>query len=475
MSRDHSYRHSRCRSVRAFTIVELLVVIGMMSVLTGIFSVALSSARVEARIKRCNAEVRSISVILQQKLNDISLAPVSLIGSTGTAVDSVEQNRVTMLARRDLSRMILPQCRADLIYPPSRLQVLLSSGPSAVKVKTPNEWSQMRRYAGFDFPHPVQIESPLTVPFRVFSNAFADSLTQYLDGGTEGTTLRGTLGSLDGYVLDLEDSAIVPWPEGASPPVNETWTRDFESAECLYLILASTETLGERAIDQIHARSIANLDSDAVPEIVDPWGVPYEFVRDPVGRAFIRVPQAPPATGPLPSHGNGPDSTDYLRTDLRHRNNVPTTRETMIDAPFQLRPLIVSAGPDGEFGMRRTFNREGSFALDRMGISPRHSTAATHFLSLTPPLPGGVLLGTYQYPDPYVQFRNSITSPYQSAATSATTNFFRFDFATITNATLASWYSDGTTIPIGLGAALIDANGVVEEAFADNVFSDTAE
>ncbi len=26
---------------------------------------------------------------------------------------------------------------------------------------------------------------------------------------------------------------------------------------------------------------IANLDGDAVPEIVDPWGVPYEFMREP--------------------------------------------------------------------------------------------------------------------------------------------------------------------------------------------------
>ncbi len=444
----------------AFTLVELLVVITLMGILTGMFTIALTGAQQDARIKRAQSEVRTLSVILQQKLNDISLAPVRLVGNTTNASSSVEQNRVTMLARRDLMRMTMPECRADLIYPPARIQYTgfaIGSGTfaTAAKVEQPSEWAQMRRVAGFAFHTGAQIENAAGVP-AVFTAPLIDSAGAY----GANATLRTRLGTVRGYTIDLTTAL---WPAGASPPAGETWTRDFESSECLYLILATTQVFGQRALDQLSPRSIANVDGDAVPEIVDPWGVPYEFIRDPVGRNF-RIRR----TMPLPpgQHPDGADPNDYLRTDFRFTNNDSTVPITMLDDPYRVSPLVMSAGSDGEFGLRRTFDRRGDFTTDRMGVSPRYSTGMTQLTGVA----GLTLTGSFQYPDPYAQLRNNNTSPYASNADNLVT-----PFADLSTATLFSWHGDGTNPAVGLGAAFLTASGQVDEAYADNIASDNPE
>lgn len=443
-----------------FTLVELLVVVTLMGILTGMFTIALSGARQDARIKRAQSEVRTLSVILQQKINDISLAPVRLVGNTTNAASSLEQNRVTMLARRDLMRMTMPQCRADLIYPPARIQytgftIATGTFATAAKVEQPSEWAQMRRVAGFAFHTGAQVENAGGIP-AVFTGAAIDSAGAY----GANAQLRTALGGIRGYTIDLSTAA---WPAAATPPVGETWTRDFESSECLYLILATTQIFGQRALDQLSPRSIANLDGDAIPEIVDPWGVPYEFIRDPVGRDF-RIRKT--STLPVESHPNGADPNDYLRTDFRFVNNDSATPITMFDDPFRVSPLVISAGADGEFGLRRSFDRRGDFTADRMGVSPRYSTGMTQLTGVA----GLSLAGTYQYPDPYAQLRNSNASPYASNADNLIT-----PVADMSTATLFSWHGDGTSPAVGLGAAFLTASGKLDEAYGDNIVSDNPE
>lgn len=447
---------ARTRTSGGFTLVELLVVVTLMSLLSGMMSIALSSARQDARIKRAEAEVRTISTILQQKINDINLAPVPILGNTIGAANSIEINRVNMLARRDLMRMSLPQCRADLIYPPARLQFGLTTGAaSSVKIEQPSEWAQMRRVAGFTNPSGVQVEFASSV--TPFSLPGTDSIGLYNGSGA----LRTALGALNGYVIDL---TTAPWPETNTPLAGETWTRDFESAECLYLILASTRVFGDRALDQLNPRSIANLDGDAIPEIVDPWGNPYEFIRDPVGRVYREVKTTPLPTEPHPA---GADATDYLRTDFRFQNNDGTDVTTLLDDPFKIYPLLISAGPDGNFGLRTTFNRNGILARDTIGISPRTSTAAIQLTGV----PSATLSGSFQYPDPYLQLRNGSSAPYQSQSA----NLF-VPWADLSNATLAGWHgSGGANAAVGLGAGILLPNGSLDPAFGDNIASDDPE
>ena len=285
----------------------------------------------------------------------------------------------------------MPQCRADLIYPPARIQYVafaIGSGTfaSAAKVEQPSEWAQMRRIAGFANHTGIQVETDWLRGFGLHRVRLSTRTAP--TPATRRCAPR--LGSIRGYMIDL---TTAPWPEPATPPAGETWTRDFESAECLYLILATTEIFGQRALDQLSPRSIANVDGDAIPEIVDPWGVPYEFIRDPVGRSF-RIRKT--SSLPVETHPDGPDPNDYLRTDFRFTNNDSTIPITMFDDPFQVSPLVISAGADGEFGLRRSFDRRGDFTTDRMGVSPRYSTGMTQLTGVV----GTTLTGTLSIPRP---------------------------------------------------------------------------
>jgi hypothetical protein len=368
--------------------------------------------------------------------------------------------------------MTLPQCRADLIYPPARLQyrkriTAALSVACASKLKEPIEWGTMRRVAGFVTPRGVAMEGlPNISP--VFSSALEDSLNGaggYFNSSTNGTALRVALGSIvaQNGTVDVIDLTTEPWGTDLSTDANSPWTREFESAECLYLILASTELYGERALDQFSSRMIANVDGDAVPEMVDPWGVPYEFIRDAAGFGFSFV-NPPPAVGALPDnpHPSGSDSNDFLRTDLRYLDDDPAVPTTLVNNPYRMTPIIVSAGSDREFGIRRSFNLEGSFTDGLAGISPRHSISVIRYQ--TPPgasvVPQPFLGGSYQFPDPYLGV-NPIGDPGASSDGSA----FIASPAAVSAATYDAWNAG-----VGLGARIYNGSRPVAAA-ADDIFS----
>ncbi len=491
MTNNFIYRKSQ---PTAFTLVELLVVITLMAVLAGMMTYAMAGARQEAREKRAQAEMASMNAILLQKMNEINLQPVLFVppnetsGPVGPSVtlnEGIEANRVSMLARRDLARMVLPQCRADLIYPPARLQYrkTVRSGGSpgiracATKIKEPAEWGTMRRIAGFVTPRGATMESLGSLPPvpAVFSDPLIDPIegaNGYFGGSTSSGVLRNALGSM--FPVDGSTGTVVidlisePWDEDRSADKSTPWTRQYESAECLYLILASTELFGERALDQFSGRMIANLDGDAVPEIIDPWGVPYEFIRDAVGVGFpfhsavlpaAGSPLAPSPAGrpspypPAAPNPAGPDANDYLRTDSRLASDGSTVNDT-----YRLTPLIISAGPDSDFGIRTSFNLDRSFNNGLAGISPRHSISVVRYTGAL--LPSPTLSGSYQYPDPYLG-----VYPTGDPGSASNGGAFAVSPATVTEATQDAWYSG-----IGLGSRIFAGRQPIAAA-GDDIYS----
>ncbi|KLU05093.1 putative signal peptide and transmembrane protein [Rhodopirellula islandica] len=135
--------------------------------------------------------------------------------------------------------------------------------------------------------------------------------------------------------------------------VPTTATEEFQSAECLYLILATSYSAGTPAIDAIPTSNIGDVDGDGMFEILDGWGFPIGFIRWPIGY------DDPDGALDL----NTPDEFDLFKSDFYYTVQTPPAPSSAsvlpavnvnggaYGAPWALRPLIISSGEDGEFGI----------------------------------------------------------------------------------------------------------------------------
>ena len=171
-----------------------------------------------------------------------------------------------------------------------------------------------------------------------------------------------------------------------------TWTEQYEGAECLYLIIAAMRDGEDSALASFSSAEIsgkptdlngdgvmelADFDADGMPEILDSWGQPVEFIRWPVGYSehpgndgqwgvagtdddndgttdnpteagWVGSDDVlPPPTLQTRNSKKAPDPFDPLKVDGRYR--LPNSFIT----PFDLKPLIYSAGPDEEYDVQK--------------------------------------------------------------------------------------------------------------------------
>jgi prepilin-type N-terminal cleavage/methylation domain-containing protein len=139
----------------------------------------------------------------------------------------------------------------------------------------------------------------------------------------------------------------------ATPPT----TRQWEQAECLYLIIAEIRDGEDSALQHFLPSEIGDSDGDGLNEILDPWGTPIQFYRWAPGysKYDINAPELagqlnPPYPQPsievdtfqVPNGRIAPDPFDPLKVDPRWQNAALGLN------PFELRPLVVCAGSDGQ-------------------------------------------------------------------------------------------------------------------------------
>ena len=180
---------------------------------------------------------------------------------------------------------------------------------------------------------------------------------------------------------------------GYQRKVPASWSPTWQHAECLYLIVASMRDHDKSALDFFGKDEIGDLDGDGVPEILDGWGNPIQFIRWPVG---YRPDAANPAV--TMQNSNTPDSFDPLKADPRWAN-APT--------PFDLKPLIYSFGPDKEVAAGIILPTSGY-----SGTSPPNDPYSTTF---NPQIGAIAGYGTVTNAQAVTAAADNITNHYQEA------------------------------------------------------------
>lgn len=265
----------------SFTLVELLVVISIIAVLAGAVLSALSGVVDEAKHARTKSQIAKLHSLIMAKWEGYRTRPIRMTIPAGTTSSGITLARVKLFALRDLMRMELPDRITDLDNGSVTLTVPKDDGSGNVTLTLPNPslWKSYRRRAGYA-------------------------------------------------------------PTATSQP---TWTFQHQGAECLYLIVAAMRDENTSGLEFFREKEIGDVDGDGMPEILDGWGNPIEFLRWAPGFSPESDIQSSNASA-------SPDPFDPLKVDPRWTDSDST------NDPFMLIPLIYSAGPDGAYGVASDYD-----------------------------------------------------------------------------------------------------------------------
>lgn len=411
----------KLRKRSAFTLIELLVAMSLVAMVSAMLTTGMRGAIRQAREKRARGEFINYTQLILARYNSIAFgglninqAPIrrpSRVSGLGTTtesgialadneIQSLDTSRMRMLARRDFARMVLPECQADLFYPPATLQYRMNLGsnsgqmsPSCAQVSPPPAWDQMRSLLGLRTGEGINDYLRLLKARRIPTGLLEDQQNpatnpqfDCIEGLRQNTVFRK---ACTHGVSTADPDSLIPI----------TWSREYESAECLYLILATYRLAGGVAIDNVPERNIGDLDNDGVPEILDPWGRPVVFMRSPVGLK---------GRGVDAQFGDA-DPFDFLATDHRYRLSVN-------QYPVYLSPVVVSAGQDGEFGLVTPETIPDIFyssSATYLSVSPQPQRLSSYAQNGAGPM-------THRYPDPFYNVKSLVKDPEFGAATSLT-------------------------------------------------------
>ena len=172
--------------------------------------------------------------------------------------------------------------------------------------------------------------------------------------GVPGRLVAGTVNDNQGNNIQLS----IPTPTLHRYYANfvssrtSNWTTQHQGAECLYMILSRIEVGDMSAMEMFSEAEIGDTDNDGVPEILDAWGRPLNFLRWAPG--FISPMQPGDVNGDLVVDAqdliDSRDVFDYARVDPR---TLDSDSGENWSQTYTLFPLIFSSGADGEANILR--------------------------------------------------------------------------------------------------------------------------
>jgi prepilin-type N-terminal cleavage/methylation domain-containing protein len=156
-----------------------------------------------------------------------------------------------------------------------------------------------------------------------------------------------------------------------------TWAANpsYQGAECLYMIISEINDVGGNGLDFLQEGEIGDVDKDGMPEILDGWGNPIEFIRWPFGFVFAGLGKdgvlntadddSPQSAIMVNDPDNSPDPFDPLGVyvDVSNGNKRYPA----------LYPLIYSAGPDGKYDIASDIIDSSGNRLNYSNLTPKNN------------------------------------------------------------------------------------------------------
>lgn len=319
------------RSKNAFTLVEVLVVIVILSIMGAMVTTAVSGVTTTAKRSRTKTIISIVDSVLAEHYANLKyrqlpveipdlFIPSGNANEVGYEVLASEAARVRLMMIRDLQRMEIPDRLSDITTAPSQMyaatnQVLIDNSGTVINTRDQKNQRNIMSVSWYS-PNATFLNGGDNIPSR---------LAAYRNRMPTGLTLNS--------------------PEALAN----------QGAECLYLIMATSFVGGSPALEAIPAANVGDTDNDGLKEILDGWGNPLGFIRWPVG---YFDPE-------LSIDKTIPDEFDLFRSDYAY-TMIPGSTSSSAGAydvftnvnfndgtikPWSMRPLVFSAGPDGEYGI----------------------------------------------------------------------------------------------------------------------------
>ena len=277
--------HSAFRPSRAaFTLVELLIVISIISVLATMSVSLLASASNDAKISATKARLSQITAILQLQMEDYEVRRLPI--PNRILSQYVTANPITAGGGPMNSRLQLKYLRRQLLLAliesemPRPVRTLAADSPieyiendfagqfgSAFDLSTPSV------FAGGTDKNVDQTGSP------AFYGSDAPSFTAWLDANYQtGVTIGSAMPTLSTLMSNVNSGVGQKFRRQVDDMTPQGQSNFLDlPAEYLHEILRSVQIDGQSAVEMLGNSAIDDVDGDGIPEVVDAWGDPLLF------------------------------------------------------------------------------------------------------------------------------------------------------------------------------------------------------
>jgi len=295
-------RDERKRRRRGFTLIELLMVLAIIGVLASVLLVSLYAAGQSAKVRRTKQQIERIHTLLMTRWESYQYRPLP-IRTTG------------ILSQDAWDAWYSIGCEFDVAHIGKQVKA--------------NDRAKMRLWAIRELMRLEFPERRTDVAPNVVGRPKTPGLERPSVWRSYGRRVARLRNNPEWYLAD-------------------GWTTQHQGAECLYMILANIREGDRNGLDFFTEDEIGDVDNDRMPEILDGWGKPIEFLRWApgfVGKGISDLQTGDMAPGMDGDSGDGGNILDPLKVDPLWKDGIGG------NDPFTLIPLIFSAGPDTEYGI----------------------------------------------------------------------------------------------------------------------------